>query len=212
MIGAANVSTGKLTKSASIHQPIWVTHILTSCSVPKIFRVVQIDDGGYWDHLFSDNPPLQELMQPDSIGAENLPEEIWLIKIDPATCEQIPELPDHIVDRRNQLERNISMFQQLRHLEMMINDRLPQDAFQPDYLAKFDIKAPVRIPRSFPTDLPRRYHIPCIEMPADPEEMLGFESKLDRSSFNIERLTGKARRAPSASCKNVQRLFPANPP
>jgi NTE family protein len=194
MIGAANVCTGKLTKFISLHQPIRVEHILASCAVPHIFPAVQIDGDSYWDDLFSDNPPLQELMRPDTIGAENLPEEIWLIKINPTACEQIPELPDDIVDRRNQLEGNISLFQQLRHLEM-INNMLLQNAFQPDYLAKFDIKAPVRIPRSFPTDPHRPYHIPCIEMPGDLQKMLDFESKLDRSSFNIERLIAEGEKS-----------------
>jgi len=194
MIGAANVSTGKLTKFISIHNPIRVEHILASCAVPNIFPAVQIDGDGYWDGLFSDNPPLQELMQPDSVGAENLPEEIWLIKINPTTCERIPELPDDIVDRRNQLEGNISMFQQLRHLEM-INNMLLQHAFQPDYLAKFDIKAPVRIPRSFSTDPHRPYHIPCIEMPGDLQKTLDFESKIDRSSLNIERLIAEGEKS-----------------
>jgi NTE family protein len=194
MIGAANVSTGKLTKFISIHNPIRVEHILASCAVPNIFPAVQIDGDGYWDGLFSDNPPLQELMQPDSVGAENLPEEIWLIKINPTTCERIPELPDDIVDRRNQLEGNISMFQQLRHLEM-INNMLLQHAFQPDYLAKFDINAPVRIPRSFSTDPHRPYHIPCIEMPGDLQKTLDFESKIDRSSLNIERLIAEGEKS-----------------
>jgi NTE family protein len=65
MVGAANVTTGMLTKFISNREPI---------------RVV------FWDGLFSDNPPVQELIRPSSVGAENVPEEIWLIKIqsDPA--------------------------------------------------------------------------------------------------------------------------------
>jgi NTE family protein len=43
--------------------------------VRNIFPAVQIDGDRYGDGLFSDNPPLQELMQPASLGAENLPEE-----------------------------------------------------------------------------------------------------------------------------------------
>jgi NTE family protein len=121
------------------------------------------------------------------VGIENLPEEIWLIKINPTTCERVPELPDDIVDRRNQLEGNISLFQQLRHLETL-NDMLLQNAFQPEYLAQFDIKAPIRIPKSFPTDPDRPYHIPCIDMPAELQNLLDFESKLDRSASNIDRL------------------------
>jgi NTE family protein len=201
MIGAANVSTGKLTKFISIHHPIRVEHILASCAVPNIFPAVMIDGYAYWDGLFSDNPPLQELMRPDSVGAENLPEEVWLIKINPTTCERVPELPDDILDRRNQLEGNISLFQQLRHLEM-INDMLLQDAFRPDYLARLDIKAPIRIPRSFPTDPHRGYHIPCIEMPDELQNTLDFESKLDRSSSNIDRLIAEGE-------KSVERFLQA---
>jgi NTE family protein len=194
MIGAANVTTGKLTKFISFHHPIRVEHILASCAVPSLFPAVMIDGYAYWDGLFSDNPPLQELIRPDSVGAENRPDEIWLIKINPTTCETVPELPDDIVDRRNQLEGNISLFQQLRHLEM-INDMLLQDAFTPDYLARFDIKAPIRIPRSFPTDPHRGYHIPCIEMPTELQNTLDFESKLDRSPSNIERLIAEGEKS-----------------
>lgn len=53
---------------------------------------------------------------------------------------------------------------------------------------------PIRIPRSFPTDR-RGYHIPCIEMPAELQDALDLESKLDRSSSNIERLIAEGERS-----------------
>jgi NTE family protein len=187
MIGAANVTTGKLTKFISLHEPIRAEHILASCAVPNIFPAVEIDGDVYWDGLFSDNPPLQELARPDRIGAENLPEEIWLIKINPTTCDRVPERPDDIVDRRNQLEGNVSLFQQLRQLELL-NDMLLGNAFQPEFLAQFDIRVPIRIPKSFPTDADKPYHIPCIEMPTALQDLLDFESKIDRSSSHIDRL------------------------
>jgi NTE family protein len=194
MIGAANVTTGKLTKFISLHEPIRAEHILASCAVPNIFPAVRIDGNDYWDGLFSDNPPIQELIRPTSVGAENLPEEIWLIKINPTTCERTPERPDDIVDRRNQLEGNISLFQQLRQLETL-NDMLLQGAFRSEFLARFDLKVPIRIPRSFPTDAAKPYHIPCIEMPAALQDMLDFESKLDRSASNINRLIVEGERS-----------------
>jgi NTE family protein len=187
MIGAANVTTGKLTKFISLHQPIRPEHILASCAVPTIFPAVRIEGDAYWDGLFSDNPPIQELLRPLSVGNDNIPEEIWLIKINPTKCEHPPEFPDDIVDRRNQLEGNISLFHQLRHLELL-NDMLLANAFQPEFLAKLDIKAPIRIPKSFSTDADKLYHIPCIEMPEELQGALDFESKLDRSAGNIDRL------------------------
>jgi NTE family protein len=57
-----------------------------------------------------------------------------------------------------------------------------------NYLAGLDIKAPVRIPRSFATDPDNAYHIPCIGMSNDLQEMSDYESKIDRSRDNIERL------------------------
>jgi NTE family protein len=101
--------------------------------------------------------------------------------------EKAPELPDDIVDRRNQPEGNISLFRQLGHLEM-INDMLLQGAFRPDYLTQFDIKAPIHIPRSFATDPHRGCHIPCIEMVEELQNTLDFGRKLDRSPASIVRL------------------------
>src|SRR5262249_1536320 len=61
LLGACNVLTGRLTKFISRNEPIVVEHILASCAVPSIFPAVQIGDDAYWDGLFSDNPPVDEL-------------------------------------------------------------------------------------------------------------------------------------------------------
>ena len=80
-----------------------------------------------------------------------------MIKINPTTYSSVPERPETIFDRRNQMEGNISLFQQLDHLELL-NDMLLDDAFRPEYLARFDIKAPIHIPKSFKTDPDRPYY------------------------------------------------------
>jgi NTE family protein len=194
IVGAANVSTGKLSKFISTHEPIRLEHILASCAVPTIFPAVQIGEHVYWDGLFSDNPPVTELIRTSSVGAENLPEEIWLIKINPTACNETPVLTSDILDRRNQMEGNISLFHQLGQIEAL-NDMLLAGAFRPDYLAGLDIKAPVRIPKSFATDPDKVYHIPCIEMSNDLQETLDYESKIDRSRDNIERLIEEGARS-----------------
>jgi hypothetical protein len=79
------------------------------------------------------------------------------------------------------------LFQQLRHLEML-NHMLLLNAFQAEFLAQCDIKAQIRIPKSFSADADKPYHIPSIEMPAGLQAMLDFESKLDRGYSNIGRL------------------------
>ncbi len=187
ILGAANVTTGKLAKFISAQAPIRLEHILASCAVPNIFPAVPIGDDFYWDGLFSDNPPVSEMILPRSVGAANLPEEIWLIKINPTTCDGEPVRPDDIVDRRNQLEGNISLFQQLRHLELL-NDLVLANALRPEFLEQFYVTAPIRIPKSFHSDPDKPYHIPCVEISAAVQRTLDFESKIDRSAYNIDRL------------------------
>ncbi len=194
MLGAANVTSGALAKFVSTREPIRVEHVLASCAVPSIFPAVPIGNDAYWDGLFSDNPPVEELLRPRSVGEENIPDEIWLIKINPTASRRVPMKPGEIVDRRNQLEGNISLFQQLGHLEFM-NDLILADAFRPEFLSRFDIKAPVRIPKSFHTDVAKPYHIPCIEMPVELQDLLDYEGKIDRGSENISMLIAEGEKA-----------------
>lgn len=49
----------------------------------QLLPAVQIGEDAYWDGLFSNKPPVEELIRPRSVGERNLPEEIWLIKINP---------------------------------------------------------------------------------------------------------------------------------
>jgi NTE family protein len=92
------------------------------------------------------------------------------------------------------LEGNISLFHQPGQLEGL-SDMLRAGAFKPEYLATLDIKAPIRIPKSFAGDTDKPYHIPCIEMAADLQETLDAESKLDRDVRNIDRLIAEVERS-----------------
>jgi NTE family protein len=210
MVGAANVTTGMLTKFISNREPIRVEHVLASCAVPTIFPAVQIGEDVFWDGLFSDNPPVQELIRPSGVGAENVPEEIWLIKINPTRREVVPARIDDIIDRRNQLEGNISLFQQLRHIEML-NDMLLSHAFRPEFLSQFDIKMPVRIPKSFSSSPDKPYYIPCIEMSDELQKTLDYESKIDRSATHIDHLIIQGEHCARTFLRERARVVAAEP-
>lgn len=210
VIGAANVTTGALAKFVSSREAIRVEHILASCAVPSLFPAVQIGTDAYWDGLFSDNPPIEELIRPRTMGEENVPDEIWLIKINPTERARVPVKPGEITDRRNQLEGNISLFQQLGHLEM-INDMILGDAFRPEFLSRFDIKAPIRIPKSFRSDPDKPYHIPCIEMPKDVQDLLDYEGKIDRGSENIGHLIAEGEKAAAEFLRRRTEVVAASP-
>jgi NTE family protein len=210
IIGAANVTTGKLTKFASTRTPIRLEHILASCAVPNIFPAVMIDGEAYWDGLFSDNPTVEELVRPRSVGMENIPEEIWLIKINPTARKRMPVEAGDILDRRNQLEGNISLFHQLDHLEM-INDMILYGAIIPEFLARLHLKAAIRIPKSFQSDPDKPYHIPCIEMPLEVQDTLDYEGKIDRSARNIEWLLAQGEEAAKQFLRERAAVVAARP-
>lgn len=209
VIGAANVNTGELVKFVSARDAIRLEHILASCAVPTIFPAVSIDGEGYWDGLFSDNPPVEELIRPRTVGEGNIPDEIWLIKINPTRWQGIPLDAAQILDRRNQLEGNISLFQQLRHLEF-INDLILGGAFRPEFLAEMEVETAVRLPRVF-ADETKPYHIPCIEMEEETAYRLDYLGKIDRSEANINWLITEGEAAARRFLEERDTVVAANP-
>jgi NTE family protein len=191
LLGACNVLTGKLHKFNSRHEPMKIDHLLASACVPNIFQTVVIEEQGdkkaYWDGLFSDNPPIRSLYRGAFVGIENVPQEIWVIKINPTQTDQIPTKSDDIADRRNELEGNVSLFQGLDQIEFL-NQLFFRGAFKDEFLAEIGITEAIKIPKSFPGDPDQPYHIPIIEMSKDLARSLNYENKLDRCPENIQRL------------------------
>ena len=193
MLGAVDVLSGRLAKFSSRLEPIRVEHILASCAVPSIFEAVQFEGGAYWDGLFSDNPPINEMVQARYVGAEHIAQEIWAIKINPTRSPVVPASADEIGDRRNELIGNVSLFHQVESLAIM-NELYLQGAFAPEYKRRFDLDGPVLIPKCFSDDEDRPYHIPFIEMSEEIAASLDYESKLDRSKEHIEALLADGER------------------
>jgi NTE family protein len=193
MMGAVDTLSGRLAKFCSRIEPIRVEHILASCAVPSLFAAVEFDGGAYWDGLFSDNPPINELAQARFVGADHIAQEIWVIKINPTQSAHVPTTPDQIGDRRNELIGNVSLFQQIDALAVM-NELYLQGGFAPEFAKRFDLDGPIRIPRCFNDDEARPYHIPFIEMSPELAATLDYESKLDRSQEHIEALMADGER------------------
>lgn len=187
LLGACNIITGKLHKFNSYNESILVDHLLASACVPSIFPAISIENMAYWDGLFSDNPPIDRLIKQEFVGVGNIPNEIWVIKINPTTTDKIPVAPDDILDRRNELEGNVSLFQSLRQVEFL-NELFLKGAFKEEFLEELNITEPFKIPKSFPEDPDQPYHIPMIEISEALARTLSYESKLDRCPENIQRL------------------------
>jgi NTE family protein len=84
--------------------------VLASAAIPTVFRAVHLDGGVYWDGLFSQNPPIRELL-------EVMPDEIWVIQINPTQRDTEPQTTLDIADRRNELAGNLSLYQELHFIE-----------------------------------------------------------------------------------------------
>jgi NTE family protein len=110
-IGAVEVLSGHFELFSG--QDICVECLLASAAIPELFRAVHVPGRGvYWDGLFSQNPPIHDLI-------DHAIDELWLIQINPSTCGRVPTETHEIMDRRNALAGNLSMEQELNFIEVI---------------------------------------------------------------------------------------------
>lgn len=165
LVGAVNVLSGDFKTFDSGQHDITVDMILASAAVPSLFKAVEIEGEHYWDGLFAENPPVGKLLQA-------LPDELWIIQINPKTSPKLPHTFEDIRDRRNELAGNIMLAIELRIVQIF-NELLERDALKKSFLN--------HVPMT-PTD------IRVIGMSDELAHALDYTSKLDRDSRYIETL------------------------
>ena len=112
VVGTVDVNGGAF--ETFTNEDVGVDAVLASAAIPNLFQAVEIHGHYHWDGLFSQNPPIDDLL---TIDAERKPEELWVIQINSQTFEGEPQTLDVIADRRNELSGNISLNQELRFVE-----------------------------------------------------------------------------------------------
>jgi NTE family protein len=110
IVGAVDVLSGEFKAFNSRHDGISADAVLASAAIPTLFRSVRVAGGAYWDGLFSQNPPVRELI-------DEGPDEIWVIQINPKERDTEPRTFAEIADRRNELAGNLSLHQELHFIE-----------------------------------------------------------------------------------------------
>ena len=110
LIGAVDVLSGEFRTFSSRRDPISADTVLASAAIPNLFRAVKVGNGTYWDGLFSQNPPVRELL-------DARPDELWVIQINPQRLDTEPTTLADIADRRNELAGNLSLYQELAFIE-----------------------------------------------------------------------------------------------
>ncbi|MFO0946628.1 MAG: patatin-like phospholipase family protein [Planctomycetota bacterium] len=175
LVGAAEVLTGELKVFNTREEPLCVEAILASAAVPSLFPAVKIGENYYWDGLFSDNPPLKELIRPRMVGGENVPDEIWVIQINSDRCKSVPTSPCEIIDRRNQMIGNLSLRQSLEYVEL-VNIFLRENILTEEVLHRLGVTLHAPIDVHF------------VRMSEQLQDSLDYVSKLSREPTHITRL------------------------
>jgi NTE family protein len=195
LIGAVNVLSGNFKAFNSRRDTITSDTILASTALPTLFRAVHTDGGVYWDGLFSQNPPVRELPRAN-------PDEIWVIQIDPEKRGEEPKSMADILDRRNELAGNISLYQEI------------------DFIKKINHLVDKLVPGEDRKE--KRLRVPGEEGEGDREyrhieirwieltEPLDFASKLDRNPDFIRRMMAGGERSAEAFLRRLQRAPATN--
>jgi NTE family protein len=104
-----------------------------------------------------------------------IPEEIWIIQVNPWRLDSVPVRPSDISDRRNQMAGNLSLQHELQTLEM-VNTLLEEHALTDSFRARFGIDSTESIKVRF------------IRMSDELSQKLDYPSKLSRQPAHISRL------------------------
>ncbi len=194
LLGAVNILSGEFKTFDSKKGEINIEAVKASAAIPNVFTAVQIGDGMYWDGLFSENPPIGYFLakERELVNSKERPEEIWVILVNPKERDTEPTTPQDILDRRNELSGNLSLFQEIRFIET-INKWVERGAFSSDFALENELK-PIQV----------RF----ITMSKEISDGLDYVSKLDRSPAFIEMLIEDGEN----QAENFWETLPKSPP
>ncbi len=111
-VSATNVRTGRIRVFRG--EEITPDVILASACLPSLFRAVEAKDPVtrtdefWWDGGYTGNPALFPLF------ARHLPDDIIIININPLEREELPQTPQDIANRVNEISFNASLMSELR--------------------------------------------------------------------------------------------------
>ena len=88
--------------------------IRRSQSIPGL-KNIEGQDVRYWDGLYSQNPPVCQFVGDTPL--EDVPDEIWVIRINPQRRDREPLALHDIADRQNELSGNLSLNQELGFIQ-----------------------------------------------------------------------------------------------
>ena len=153
--------------------PLSLEGVAASGTLPEAQR---IGNGHYWDGLYSQNPPVREFIAgPDRL--EDIPDEVWIVRINPQQWPYPPTSNKDIEDRQNELMGNLSLNKELDTI-MKVNEWISDPKYKDDKFVKG--KKPVIIR--------------TIKMEKKTADELSYSSKFDRSRDRMAALSDEGYR------------------
>jgi NTE family protein len=159
--------------------PLTLSGVAASGTLPSLREAEHIKaDGHYWDGLYSQNPPVREFFDPPVHGSkepEHVPDELWIIRINPQQWPEVPSSNKDIQDRQNELMGNLSLNKDLDFI-MAVN------AWAEDYKGQ-----------QFAKDH-KHVTVRTIKMEKKTADSLSYSSKFDRSRAFMDELRKEGRK------------------
>ncbi len=131
-IAATNVRTGKIRVFSG--EEVTPDVILASACLPTLFRAVEFRDPrtgeieAFWDGGYTGNPALFPLFRPD------LPRDVVIVNINPRRRDEVPQTPQEIQNRINEISFNSSLLRELRAIhfvrELIAEGRMEQGSMK----------------------------------------------------------------------------------
>lgn len=140
--------------------------VAASGTWPQFLPAKEINDRYYWDGLYSQNPPIREFVA--GVLPQYVPDEIWVVRINPQQWAELPQSNAEVIDRENELMGNLSLNKELDFI-LTVNDWIKKygGGFAGDY-------KPVTVR--------------TIKMKEQTAAELRYSSKFNRSQDFMERL------------------------
>jgi NTE family protein len=149
--------------------PLTLSGVAASGTLPSFREAQRIDGGYYWDGLYSQNPPVREFFA--GVDAKEIPDELWIIRINPQQWPEQPQSNADFLDRENELMGNLSLHKELDFI-LAVNEwrKSHGGKFAEDY---------------------KNVIVRTIKMNKETADELRYSSKFDRSREFMDQLRQK---------------------
>ena len=151
--------------------PLSLEGVAASGTLPTFREAQRISRGHYWDGLYSQNPPVREFLAGRPEQAD-IPEELWIVRINPQQWPYVPASNKDIEDRQNELMGNLSLNKELDFI-MKVNEWISDPKYKNDNFVKRKKLVIVR----------------TIKMEKETADDLSYSSKFDRSRDRMATLS-----------------------